>query len=396
MITFKCTCFKNRIKKNGAVALYIRVTFSGYSSRYIPLEFTWPYKRFDYENGRCLARSKDDKEVNANNTLIRNELAKLNDIVVDYRLSKRQLTIQLLFNEYYEVASKTDFIRYYMQKLKYRHKRREITWETYEANLKVIRKLRQWKKNIPFEDFHENWAQEFTDYLKDIIQTRIQNPANTIWNHHKQVKAYLNLARRDGYRFADPYQNYKLKAVKGTWKPLWQDDVKKIYHYYKEATDVYERRALRRFLWACGTSMRVSDINRVTRDWMKGDYIVYNPYKGRDLTKMIELPVNKLVKELWRDALRESVGELYLFRGISDQKSNEIVKKVTKLLGITEKAHHHIGRHTFISLYVAKTNDLRGAQEFAGHWSIKQTETYTHYSRIHGKQNMRKMDDLAG
>ena len=83
-----------------------------------------------------------------------------------------------------------------------------------------------------------------------------------------------------------------------------------------------------------------------------------------------------------------------IFNNFAEQYANRSLKKIADVLDIKINLHWHVGRHTFISLYYAKTKDLYATKEFAGHTNIRQTLVYTHQNPDEIKDRMKPMDDI--
>ncbi|MDN5199933.1 phage integrase SAM-like domain-containing protein [Fulvivirgaceae bacterium BMA10] len=103
--------------------------------------------------------------------------------------------MESFLTEYYSKLSKEDLNAYMESKAKQRYRDGEIEWSTYQAHLKTYRKLLHFKQVTLFHELDNNWANKFDAFLKKHIQSR--DKTNSCWVHHKTVKAYLKLVRRD-------------------------------------------------------------------------------------------------------------------------------------------------------------------------------------------------------
>lgn len=383
-----------RVSEQGVASLYARVIIDR-KKRDLPLDIRWPVKFFDNENGLCQPRQKKDQEADDNNLIIRSEISKINDIFLFYRLQRTPLTMDRFLRDYQNNLSKTDLVQYMSKKIRLRLKHKEIEWETYRNQNGAVNKLKKWKKEVLFSDLHENWAYEFDAFLKKTIKSRIGNTQNQRWTIHTTVKAYLRHAKRDHIHFLNPYDYFKISMVKGSWKAIFVEDVQKLYKLLRGGTlTTLEYKVLRGFLFSCCTGLRLSDLCRANSAWNLGGILTFKPHKTRKKNKELMVPMNDLAMELFNEARQEVDAGEPIFKAVTDQAGNRILKRMAEKVGITTNLHFHVGRHTFITNYYHQTKDLLAAQEFAGHANIKETVKYTHLNREELKAKMTAMNGL--
>lgn len=313
-----------------------------------------------------------------------------------FRLAKIKFSLDEFVRKLKGQYRSLDFLKYMEQKNKERLKGREISFSTFKIYVIVHRRLKKWKSKISFDSFNENWAWNYESYLKTSLKTTDKTTGtNNRWKYHKAVKTFLNLARRDRIRFVNPYNYFVVTRAKGTWKALYEEEVKGLYKYYHDSSILRSQKiVLRRFLFCCGTGLRRSDLYQVREEWNRSGILTFTPYKTRKQSKLLEIPFCNLAREMFFDAVREKPKGAKLFDDFEEQVSNRILKDIGAACKINNPIHHHIGRHTFISLYYAKTKDLVAAQQFAGHAKIEQTRAYTHNVRNDMIEKMKPMDDI--
>lgn len=389
----KKTYISPRPKLDGSSALYLQIIINR-KKKNISIKIDWPAKFFDEKEGVCLPRRKNDPDVNDYNMIISDFHSKANEIFKYHRLSNQLLTMERFLKSWKNDLSKDNLVKYMEQKAKVRLKDKEIEYSTYQAHLKVIVKLKEWKDEILFLDLDHNWAESFDASLKKSIKTRRGNTTNTRWNHHKTIKAYLKIARKkDHISFVDPYEFFTINPIQGAWRPIYEKDLSKLYHYYKETDLNTHRWVLRRFLFSSFTGLRKSDLYRVEDRWLSGGIMRFIPYKNRKLGRILEIPLEGVALEMFNDALAEK-GSGRLFDDLEEQSSNRILKEIATKLEIDANLHHHVGRHTFITLYLKNGGTLDMAQEYAGHADIKQTMKYNHIDEDRRRKEIKVMNDI--
>jgi integrase/recombinase XerD len=93
----------------------------------------------------------------------------------------------------------------------------------------------------------------------------------------------------------------------------------------------------------------------------------------------------KILKEytrLYKDKFHDSTS-FFLnrdLRPLSDQSVRRIIKKYSKIAGITENITPHMFRHTIATMLLENGVDIRNIQTLLGHSSLSVTEIYTHVS----------------
>ncbi len=364
----------------------------------LPIDVRWPVDRFDFKAGVCRPRFDGDQECEDNNIIIRRELGKCNEIFRYYRLADLPITITRFYRDYKSNLSKSNFVQYMEGKIRVRHCEKEISGETMKKHMVTWRKLNDYNSDLLFADFDERWCQDWDNWLKRNIRSRYAKQSqNSRWSHHKVIKVYMNLAKRDKIKFTYPYEWFSIGMVKGRWHAIFESEVKLLYDYYanrldKKCPDNY-RTILRAFLFACMTGLRISDLIRITAGNVMDDILVFVPYKTRKQNYLHKVPLNKMARKLFDDAA-DCAMRPQVFYSFSEPYSNRTLKDIAGLVGIDKNLHWHIARHTFISLYYSKTKDLLMTKEFAGHKSVAQTMIYTHQNPAEIKEKMKPMDDI--
>ncbi len=368
-------------KKNGCSKLYLQVLIGRRNKKLFDLELEWPKQHFNEARGICMPRYENDPDAEDYNIILDDAQHRANEIFKSYRLQDRRINMDLFTREWFSVIDRNDFVSYMEKKMLMRLRDRDIKDSTYANHQKTLVKLKDFTNEMPFIEIDFNWAKKFDSFLKKNIVSRKTNGMNARWTHHKIVRAYMKLATsEDHIKFENPYDYFSPKTAEGTWKPIYEEDLKKIIQYYgSHKANQQEKRCLRRFLFACSTSMRISDLIRVKENWFHSDNILrYVAFKNRDKHKVIEIPLVGLALTLFNDAIKDMPKGSRLFYTSEEQSSNRMLKRIADRLGITRDLHHHVGRSTFITLYLKNGGNLDMAQHYAGHHDIRTTMLYNH------------------
>jgi len=165
----------------------------------------------------------------------------------------------------------------------------------------------------------------------------------------------------------------------------------------KAAEPNLKHQAMLALIYSCG--LRRSEMISLTLndvDSRRGLLLVRNSKGKKDRV----IPLSSKVVELLRAYYDKYRTETWLFEGwekgekYSDRSLEEVLKKYTKLAGITKPVTLHWLRHSYATHLLENGTDLRFIQEILGHKSSKTTEIYTHVSTRHIQQIKSPFDDL--
>jgi integrase/recombinase XerD len=378
-------------KSDGTAAIYLQVIIDR-KVKFIHLDLFWPLDKFDQASGSCKKRTAKDQDVGEMNIILQDCQHKANQIFKRHLLQNKKLTIDRFDAEYRTGSNDQSFTIYLETKSRDRLKNGEISYTTYQNHLKTLTKLKAYKKDVSFADMDERWAYEFDAWMQRTIKSR-GNTQNTRWAQHKNIKTYLHQAQREDIQYEDPYKYFTISLVESSWKSIHERDVGKLYREYKVTDDIRYRRILRRFLFAVATGLRKSDLYRIDSSWLSDGMMTFIPHKTRRKNKRLSVPLSRMALDLFNEALADK-GPGLLFDDYEEQYSNRVLKKIGVRLGIKENLHHHIGRHTFITLYLKNGGKIDIAKELAGHSEIKTTMGYNHVSEETKKSEIKYIDEI--
>lgn len=356
-------------KKNGQSPVYVYV----YCKRVKCVFNTgvYIYKEFwNYESLRVKSTHEKYKDYNL---IIDNCKAVLHEIFVKYRLQREDLTPQLLKKEYETFSSYTDFHKFAertMIKLKDTHEKR-----TLDHHKAIFHKLKLFKDPLMFTEIDA----EFINKYKIHLQKKYKNSPATIYNNMAKVKAYLNIAKREGIIRRNPFVDVKLIKASGEREYLNEAELNAVVDLYEKnyLPENYQR-TLRYFLFSCFTSLRISDVRSLTKEMIINNTIIYTPHKtGKIKPKPVKIPIVDYAKKLMKD---ESTVRLHglVFHLLPDSKINLNIKEIVKVAKINRPITFNAARHTFATNFIKRGGNVAVLQKLMGHSSIKTTMVYLH------------------
>lgn len=234
------------------------------------------------------------------------------------------------------------------------------------------------KANILLSEITQVWVEGFEKWLKaKALDT------NTRHKHHKNLKKFLNLAVTRGKSVANPYARFRVKKAKTIPEWLTPSEVEALFNLYNCRTLRVEwQRVLRYFLFSCvGGGLRISDLTQLTDANKVGENLVFRPIKTHDTDLRIVVPFSEVGLALWKDKI--SRNEKKAFGCLSDQRSNDVIKKVSRLAGVEKDVTMHVARHTFATNYILLGGRIEMLQDILGHSKLETTQIYLHLAEAY-------------
>lgn len=227
-----------------------------------------------------------------------------------------------------ELGGRTDkgVLDYYLRFNKQRESIKAVsTLKSHQSTIARLRGFAEHKRqSLEFQDFHETFFIEFTNYL---VQ-EAKNTNNTIAGHIKNIRTFL--------RWCEEEQNitvpkaYRKQAV----SPVRWEDVEHVALTLEELKNIenldlqYNPRLANvrnMFLLGCYTGLRYSDLSRLdTTSLQDGAFIVRTEKTKEPLRVPITEPAKRIIERY----------PTLDFRHISSQKFNAYIKEICLRAGI--------------------------------------------------------------
>ncbi len=371
------------LKKDGTASIYIVVSIRGKKTKF-NTGVSVPPNSFNTEDKRVKGKSQRAKDLNL---IIDDTISKINDIFVRYRLQHKELTPDLLRQEYKNPSLYIDFYKFLKEAI---HERKgEIANSTINQHLVLLHKLKEFKKTLAFSEINVDLLKKFQRYLKNSLG----NDINTIYNNMNRFRTYMNIAKGKDLITKNPFDDYSLTKAATDRIYLTEKELNILQTRYEDNTLKESlHKVLRHFLFMCYTGVRISDFRQLKKEDVISDILVFVMQKSKRHKKtQVKIPLCRFAKQLIID---EDSKNCQLFNPISDQKMNERIKDVMKLCNIRKEATNHSGRHTFATIFLEKTNDLLALQKLLGHSKIEDTMKYAHITDKSIYNQMAKFDNM--
>ena len=325
-----------------------------------------------WDNVKEKVKSKEPEHEDLN-LIINTSKAKLNNIFVKYRLQDKQLTYELIKNEYERPNMGFDFLTWMEQEIEER--RGEVTDSTASQFRAHLMKLKSFKKKVAFADLSSDFFALFNRHMIN----KLKNNSNTRWNTLKTFRTFMNIAKRKGIITYNPLDRMPVKRAQTDRIFLDESEVKKLIElYHKKSLGDNLQGVLRHFLFSCHTGLRISDLVRIRQEDILRDMLILVPHKTKNSSGItVRIPLVPFAVQLVKDEAERRVNGM-VFKTLSEQKMRLYLKDIVAYAKIKKTVNFHSGRHTFATLFLKKTKNVAALQKLLGHQNINQTMVYAH------------------
>ena len=389
--TLKLKIRKDYVRKSdgfGQVYLYVRIDKE---KQLVELELHWPPNLLDETANQLLPRKKNDKECHDYNLIIRNAIAKANDILIECRLQNREITMKQFLVEYKEYEKRKDFCNYMATKIAERHKRNKITEATKKSHENALIWLKRFQEKITYQQLTSKFIEKFEGWLLKQENQRANDKKkldqNTVSNILKYIKAYINLAiNKDKVPIENPFtqSDVRIGYEQKTIEFLMPSEVADLMHIYKYSTlPIGEQLTLCRFLIACLLSLRISDIMKLNATdlalYEVSRKISFQPKKQRIAFKLktVHVPIDDIALGYLRECVSLSQAAQAAGLKIGEEYGRKVLRKIGARYKINLKGFHQ-GRHTFATNYLRAGGKVYNLQQIMGHSDLNTTMMYVH------------------
>lgn len=199
--------------------------------------------------------------------------------------------------------------------------RSENTYHVIRSYHSTLKDMKAVNPTLEWEQVDYNFHDNFVKYLKEKGYSK-----NTIASRIKNLKVFCNAALMRGVHNNMTFKEFK-KQTEESFNIYLNEDELDIINSLNLSKTPYLDRARDIFLIACWTGCRFSDLHKVKKENIHGEYIHMEQQKSEN---RVVIPLYPMVKSI----LEKYDGTLPTM--ISNQKFNDYVQKVCKKAKFTE------------------------------------------------------------
>lgn len=340
--------------KAGKSLIYLDVSDSKKRIR-LNTEIEIPAKNWDKKKQKIVNYENSE----ALNLVLRNIESKLTAVKTAFMLQERVLDAETLIREFQTETPEFDFISFYRHHLNLQSYKKQ----TLKNHNSVLKKLTDLSPQIPFYKIN-------TEFLQSYRKKYAYNSEVTYHSDLKCIKKFLRIAKNMGIKIYLNLEDVKVNVTSNKTVYLFPEEMKQLLKYYfSEFINPSHILPLGYLLFSCYTGLRISDIQKRSREEILADKFQFSSVKT-DNSQFMKLnpDARKMVE------FRPELFDVKLV----DQKINSHLKQVANICKINKNLTMHVGRHTFATTFIRNKGDIYRLQKFLGHTSLRHTLKYVH------------------
>lgn len=378
--TFKILFYlrRNYLSRNGKACIMIRITLNGdvvqFSSK---LEIEPEY--WDAKCGRIAGKSKNAREMN-------NIMEEIRRIIRNHyhsiEISEALVTAEKVKNAFLgiETGKRTllDLYRSHVEDTKklVGISKSPETYAKYERSLRRIEAFMKHKYQITDIALKEINHMFITDY-EMYLRTECKCNENTTAKFIQTFRQIVVKAKNNGWIFADPFVNYKIKKKRVDRGYLSLQEINLIIEKDFSCQRLEQVRDV--FIFCCFTGLSYIDVKQLrAKDICSSiddkQWIMTKRQKTKTSVNVPLLRIPLAILDKYRDKLPNDA----LLPVLSNQKLNAYLKEIADLCGIDKNITFHMARHTFATTTTLLNGvPIETVSKMLGHTNIVTTQIYS-------------------
>ena len=332
-----------------------------------------------------------DKNASDKNLIIENIHARINNVLVKYRLKDKKLTRDAFLRAYHRPTDFNTFFEYVTAQQKKLSIKTELS--TLSTHMSAIRKLQQYSPTLTFDDITKDWLDDYFIYLRK----ELDNNSNTAYKNMGILKKYVRMAYRDGYMDENPFDSWQIKKTTASCVYLTEDELTRLTNLYRSGELEYNyHKTLEFFLFLCFSSLHVGDAKVLKLEQFGDTSFTYYRLKLRNKKpEPIVVPISEPLRNLLVNIVRPRKKGPVFEKVQADQTMNRNLKEIAAIACIDKPITHKVGRHTFATIFLRKTKDIAALREILGHSDISETLIYAHVLEESKQEGIQCFNDFV-
>lgn len=374
---------KQKNYKEGAAAIYMRITVDGKRSEFSAGRECDP-SRWNSHSGRGIGTKEDIRALNSYLDILH---TKVNSAHQQLLIAGEAITADKLRNQFIGRAEK----RYHVVALFSEHNDQvkaligngfeENTLKSYRSSFKHLAEFVKYKygvADVDIKSLNHAFILNYEFYLKTTCKCSGVSAAKYI----KHLRKIVNNCLNNKWLVENPFINYRSKAKAKEKEFLTEDELEKIAN--KEVTIDRLIQVRDTFVFCCYTGLAYADVQKLQRHQIAkgvdGEQWIFTNRKKTDTASRIPLlaAAEDIVKRYADHP--QCVNKNLVLPVLSNQRMNSYLKEIADVCGISKLLTFHMARHTFATtVTLANGVPIESVSKMLGHTSIKTTQ---HYAKV--------------
>lgn len=385
---------KNQVNKEGKASIMIRLTINGNTSQFSSKLEVEP-ELWDVKGQKMSGSSLKARQFNS---LLDDVRTSLKNHFHDIETHEAYVTAEKVRNAFLGITIRQQTLlgtfrkhNEDVQKLVGISKS-VATYAKYDRCMRRLEEFMQAKyriKDIALKEISHVFITDFETYLR----TESGCNENTTAKFMQTFRMIIIMAKNNGWIFADPFINYKIRLKRVDRGYLTEPEITKILK--KQFTCKRLEQVCDVFIFACFTGLAYIDVQNLTKENIQtsfdGKLWIMTARQKTDTA--VTVPLLKVPQAILKK-YEGTQPDGRLLPVLSNQKLNSYLKEIGDLCGITKNITFHVARHTFATtMTLAKGVPIETVSKMLGHTNIITTQIY---ARITNDKIGRDMQVLSG
>ena len=385
---------KNQVNKEGKASIMIRLTINGNTSQFSSKLEVEP-ELWDVKGQKMSGSSLKARQFNS---LLDDVRTSLKNHFHDIETHEAYVTAEKVRNAFLGITIRQQTLlgtfrkhNEDVQKLVGISKS-VATYAKYDRCMRRLEEFMQAKyriKDIALKEISHVFITDFETYLR----TESGCNENTTAKFMQTFRMIIIMAKNNGWIFADPFINYKIRLKRVDRGYLTEPEITKILK--KQFTCKRLEQVCDVFIFACFTGLAYIDVRNLTKENIQtsfdGKLWIMTARQKTDTA--VTVPLLKVPQAILKK-YEGTQPDGRLLPVLSNQKLNSYLKEIGDLCGITKNIPFHVARHTFATtMTLAKGVPIETVSKMLGHTNIITTQIY---ARITNDKIGRDMQVLSG
>ncbi|MFS2871689.1 site-specific integrase [Phocaeicola dorei] len=385
---------KNQVNKDGKAGIMIRLTVNGEIAQFSSKLDVEP-DLWDVNSQKMQGNSLKARQLNS---LLEDVRTTLKNHYHDIEMHEVYVTAEKVRNAFLGITSRQqtllELFRSHNEDVKklVGISKSAATYAKYDRCMRRLEAFMQSKyriKDIALKEITHVFITDFETYLR----TECGCNENTTAKFMQTFRMIVIVAKNNGWIFADPFVNYKIRLKRVDRGYLTEQELHKILKKKFTCKRLEQVRDV--FIFACFTGLAYIDVRNLTKDNIRTSFdgkpwIMTARQKTDTAVNVPLLKVPQAILKKYEDKLPNGL----LLPVLSNQKLNSYLKEIGDLCGISKNITFHLARHTFATtMTLAKGVPIETVSKMLGHTNIQTTQIY---ARITSDKISRDMQALSG
>jgi site-specific recombinase XerD len=242
--------------------------------------------------------------------------------------------------------------------------------------------------DIALKEINHMFITDFETYLR----TNSQCNENTTAKFMQTFRMIVIIAKNNGWIFADPFINYKIRLKRVDRGYLTEQEIQKILKKKFPTKRLEQVRDV--FIFSCFTGLAYIDVKQLRAN------DICTSFDGKQWImthrQKTDTPVNVPLLKIPLAILKKYEGQFpngELLPVLSNQKLNSYLKEIGDLCGIDKNITFHLARHTFATTTtLSKGVPIETVSKMLGHTNIETTQIYARITNDKIRKDMSSLE----